>query len=347
VPARSDWKLGHRPQLDGVRGIAILLVLGLHWSPAILPGGRWGVDLFLVLSGFLITSLLLQEHAVTGTIRLLGFWWRRLRRLFPAFAVMLFVVWLFVTLRHEGHRGSILWSLGYLANYAPANRLTPELAHTWSLALEEQFYLVWPPILLLLLKTCRRGTITAVVALTAALVWVHRLHSPVTTYLHPGATEVRSDGLLFGVLVAFAFTWWGASRWRVWRFLGIASILIALHYVAIGDDNGPNCITVVSAGGAVLIAVALTSALAASVLSFAPLRWFGLRAYSLYLWHYPVLVALRGRDINHHDVALSLLALPLTLLAAEVSYRLVESRFRIHARLPVPGSQPAADLPRR
>jgi peptidoglycan/LPS O-acetylase OafA/YrhL len=91
----------------------------------------------------------------------------------------------------------------------------------------------------------------------------------------------------------------------------------------------------------------MTSARAASVLSFAPLRWFGLRAYSLYLWHYPILVALRGRHINHHDVALSLLALPLTLLAAEVSYRLVESRFRIHARLPVPGSQPAADLPRR
>jgi peptidoglycan/LPS O-acetylase OafA/YrhL len=349
---RETWKLGHRPQLDGVRGIAILLVLVLHWDPFLLPGGRCGVDLFLVLSGFLITSLLVQEFAGSGTIRLRSFWWRRIRRLFPAYVAMLALVWLFVTIRHEGHTGSILWTLGYVANYAPANRLMPELTHTWSLSLEEQFYLVWPPILLLLLRTCKRSIITGLVAFTAALVWLHRLGAQHVAYLHPGATEIRCDGLLFGVLVAFAFSWWGAEHWRAWRYLGVLSLLALVRYVILGADIRYHGGTIVAAAGASLVGVAMTSPTAARILSFGPLRWFGLRAYSLYLWHFPILVALRGRHITSIHAGTSLLAVPLTLLAAEVSYRLVESRFRIHARaIPAPtpparsGSEPAVDRP--
>src|ERR1700682_626933 len=154
-----EFRLGYRPELDGVRGISILLVLLLHFTPKLMPGGYFGVDIFFVLSGFLITSLLLQEWARKNSISLKDFYIRRALRLGPGLAVYLLLVGAYacVFLDKGNARGmylGIVLTLSYISNWVMAFKpdfLPGLLAITWSLAVEEQFYLVWPLILSLLL----------------------------------------------------------------------------------------------------------------------------------------------------------------------------------------------------
>ncbi|MEU4369177.1 acyltransferase [Micromonospora chersina] len=168
----SRARIAYQPALDGVRALAVAAVLAFHGGVAALPGGFLGVDAFFVLSGFLITSLLLAEHRHTGRIDLVAFWGRRVRRLLPALLLVLLVVLLVSRKLMPGTElGALRWdelaALGYVANWRMANRdgdyfaatgSPSPLQHTWSLGIEEQFYLLWPLLLIALLAwAARRG----------------------------------------------------------------------------------------------------------------------------------------------------------------------------------------------
>ena len=179
---QASFELGHRRALDGLRGVAVLAVLGFHGGVPFMRGGFLGVDVFFVLSGFLITSLLYEEWRRTGAIRLRAFYMRRVLRLLPALILLLlaltiYAIWLPWPDQRARLRAEIAFTLLYVANWALAFRLVPDLgflAHAWSLAIEEQFYLVWPLALLLLLRSgVRLPRVIALVmlAIVASAAW--------------------------------------------------------------------------------------------------------------------------------------------------------------------------------
>src|SRR5262245_21094061 len=206
------YPLGYKPELDGLRAVAVMSVLLMHGG---MPGFHWGyigVDLFFVLSGYLITSILLREQLRTGQISLLSFYQRRALRLFPALAVLciVFLAYAFFVLRDptQGLREIVVVAL-YLSNWTRAAGLNfPEwLGHTWSLAIEEQFYLLWP--LVLLAISAARRPIPLLLAVAGAIVAVSCwrltlvMHGASTDRLYNG-TDTRADALLMGVALALA-----------------------------------------------------------------------------------------------------------------------------------------------
>ena len=318
---RPGPRLRHVPALDGLRGLAILGVLAFH--AGYLPGGFLGVDLFFVLSGYLITSLLLVERAETGRIDVVAFWGRRARRLLPALLVMLAVVAGLVWLTGDpttlaGVRGDALATLGYVANwreivagqsYWDLFAQPSPLDHTWSLAIEEQFYVVWPLVV--------AGAVRRVAALEprpvrgdrragARLVRGHGHHPPaaagsVTRLLrdrHPGGRHPDrrgdrgahhpharlADGLRAArrapsvVAMAVLGVGWivakGASGWLYdGGLLALQLAAAVVIWTVVRRERGP----------------------AGTVLAWRPLRALGVISYGLYLWHWPVFVALVAR----------------------------------------------------
>lgn len=316
--------MGRRvPELDGVRGIAILLVVAGHLLWGIGPVPRpliddrfaraWtetvGVQVFLALSGYLITRLLVAEFDRSDGIALRSFWWRRLRRLYPPLIAMcaaylvIMALWPWTRGENWNGLGDIAMALTYTANVAWL--VVPRsgwLGHTWSLAVEEQFYLVWPLVVLAVLGRRSRSTLAALcvagVVVTVAARWV------LPDSLH--ARGLRWDALLLGALVAL--TGWRARASAAWAAV---AVLVVLSAVPLERDN--LLYTVSAAAAAVLVAGA------------AELGWlrnrvlvhFGYISYSLYLWHVLVM-----RFAPHPVVSLAV-----SLVAAEISYRLIERRF--------------------
>ncbi|MGI8797277.1 MAG: acyltransferase family protein [Acidimicrobiia bacterium] len=230
------------PALDGLRGLAIAGVLLFHADH--LTGGYLGVDLFFVLSGFLITSLLLAEWAADGGISLAGFWARRARRLLPALAGVLAGVALYAAVWAEARelgriRSDALATLGYVANWRAVFTgngywdvfVAPSpLEHTWSLAIEEQFYLLWPLAVLAVLWA-RRGSARSVLAVSlllavASSAWMMAMYTPggdpERVYL---GTDTRGAAILFGAALAAAYACWGPpSRKLVRSALEVAGV---------------------------------------------------------------------------------------------------------------------------
>src|SRR4051812_8790504 len=175
--AAAPFKLGRRPPLDGLRAVAILAVIGFHYGPTKVGGGYLGVDVFFVLSGFLITALLVQERENKGGISLPAFYLRRARRLLPALFIMLVAVAVYGAIYPHRPESAHLWrdiaaAVFYVANWVHGlghSLETGLLAHTWSLSVEEQFYLLWPATLVILLaRRASRRTIAIVVAIGIA-----------------------------------------------------------------------------------------------------------------------------------------------------------------------------------
>ena len=345
-------RLGHIPVLDATRGIAILLVLLVHVPQFFrddrldVGGGILGVDLFFVLSGFLITSLLLTEWHDRDEISLRAFYRRRALRLLPALVVMLAIV--SAVLAFSGRLGAevpwVLFSLGYVVNIASlveGEIGSPSLEHMWSLSQEEQFYLVWPIALLLVLRArVRPQTLVAVLVTLAVVVVAWRAFLGLAL-ASPGyllyAPETRSVGLILGCLAGVAFSH-GLVR-RVPLGLATAMLVPAVFSVAL--------LSIESRWDAVVLVptfcIAVTIVLLACVLH--PTWWFvrlvdrawlrglGKISYALYLWHLPILIAF-GWAIG----------LPLAVLVAIASYYLVEQPFL--RRRYRPGDY-AATAPRR
>ncbi|HEV7740972.1 MAG TPA: acyltransferase family protein [Pseudolysinimonas sp.] len=347
--------------LDGVRAIAVVLVILFHLTPGAVVGGFLGVDLFFVVSGFLITSLLLRERAATGRISLSAFWRRRARRLLPALGVLLLVCCtaayaiggdILVGVRQQ-LAGAVTFSSNWLflagsSDYFDAS--VPELfRNLWSLAVEEQFYLLWPLLLVLVLLRVPRWVRIAGVSLLAvgSAVWMAVLWSADNATRVYYGTDTHFFGLAIGAVLAFVAASWPARalEWpRALRvILGVTGPVALAGILAIAavlneDSAAPfqGGLALVSVLSAVVLATLLVpGTLLGRVLDWAPLRWIGQRSYGLYLWHWPVFLLLVAglpgwtRD-GWQGWVLGGVALVITVTAAAVSYELVEQPIRRH-----------------
>ena len=302
-----SFELGYRPALDGVRGVAILLVLAVHtnhlfgWS--LLKGGSIGVDIFFVLSGFLITCLLLEEWAGTGTVNLRHFYLRRCLRLIPALILLLIILLLlsdvfFSPQEAAQTRRTIPIALAYLTDFfaslAPG-RVLGALRHTWSLAMEEHFYLLWPPLLLVLLKTgASRRVLFALTVSLALAICFHRAMlfqiglSPARTYY---GFDTRADSLLIGCAAAMAVSW---GLLRAMSRLNALAVALIVMWVIATDFASPimheGGFTILAATTALLLInlVLTEKGILQSVFESRVLVWIGRISYGLYLWHYPM-----------------------------------------------------------
>lgn len=320
-------RLGHVAALDGVRGIAILLVLANHflsWSP-----GQRGVDLFFVLSGFLITTLLLEEHDRNGRVSLVGFYLRRGRRLFPALGVMLLVYALIQIARGIDPAGEIVRYGFYTGNvytaYVSQGNHTLALAHLWSLAEEEQFYLLWP--LIVIVAASRRsrdlllfllGAFTAVsiyrgwAAADGTAAWV-LYYAP---WMHCTGLIAGAGAAVFRRKRELPT---GASTLGIVALVGTGVIVVSL----LAEPSGVSLYGVemplfeLSCAAVILAAVSDSTY---APLGFAPLAWVGAISYSLYLWHLPLLVLFHSQD--------RLFVLALSMGAACASYYCIEQPAR-------------------
>lgn len=350
---------GHIPGLDGIRALAIIGVLIYHFTPTALPGGFLGVDVFFVLSGFLITTLLLRDVADHGRIRLGDFWLRRARRLLPALVVV--VVVSIGTARLVG--GDLLVAIGrqalgaltFSTNWLEINAGASYFHHTspqlfvnfWSLAVEEQFYLLWPLLLGVLLavtSTTRQRLIFALGVTAASALAMALLYTPGedATRVYYG-TDTHVFALMLGVALAFAWAsrqraWLRTTAWQRWRGLAVTAALVVLVALmrTLSDASAWTF------RGGILLACLATVVLIAGllespgpwrrVMQVAPLVWLGRRSYGIYLWHWPVVTIMAAvfpfADGTPRGALVLLAALAITFAVAETSYRLIEMPVR-------------------
>lgn len=332
-------RLGYVPALDGLRGIAISGVLachlfGLH-SGSVATGGFFGVDLFFVLSGFLITTLLLEERDRDGRVSLRGFYVRRARRLLPALGGLIALFLLVMIVGGQTLHGLVVVAAGalYVGNIAHlAGVHTLPLDHLWSLAEEEQFYLVWPVLLALLLRKLPEPRLLRWLAATAALVAAYRLllagFGAGTDRLYFGP-DTHADGLIIGCAAAI-------YRRRGGRMPSQRVALFALAAVVAVFFIGRQTLAWMMFGlapfnlaAAILVLAATGTGFLTSRLAVRPLVYLGAISYSLYVWHQFARWLLGWQ---HPWVAL-----PLALLLAVASYHWIEQPFRRHrTRQPAP-----------
>jgi peptidoglycan/LPS O-acetylase OafA/YrhL len=328
--------------------------LGLSWA----PGGLLGVGVFFTLSGYLITDLLLHRWSRTGSLEMGRFWSARARRLLPALATLLVVVATWVMLAHPGQFGDLAGNIGaaagyfsnwwlifrhqsYFARFGPPS----PLGHLWSLAIEEQFYLVWPWLLLLLLKALRqrwtRAAITtglaAMSATEMALLW-HPGIDPTRVY---DGTDTRAFALLLGASLAFVWPSRVAGRLRARRVAGVLDIAgaAALVGIVVMITTVGQYSSFLYLGGLGLLSVATVVVIAAVVhpgsrlgrlLGCRPLKWIGVRSYGIYLWHYPIVVLTQPALGRSESLGRSLLQVLATTSVAVLSWRFVEDPIRTH-----------------
>jgi peptidoglycan/LPS O-acetylase OafA/YrhL len=307
----------YRPALDGIRAIAVMAVFGYHLGVDQLRGGFLGVDVFFVLSGYLITTLLLLERSASGSIDLLRFWVRRAKRLLPALLLLLVAVTVWINLTAPDfelaqRRLDLQWALFYGSNWhliASAQDYFAQGAgvsivrHTWSLAIEEQFYLVWPLVVSASLWLAR-GRVRGLVAICAlgvggsamAMTLLERGIDPSRAYY---GTDARVHQLLIGALLAIAMV--SVPSMRAPRRAGgpVAVLsLLALGAAFVGLDDASS---LYYRGGSIIVALVAAaviwsldvarSGIAARALGVRPMRAVGRVSYGIYLWHWPVIVA--------------------------------------------------------
>lgn len=350
-------RMGYQPALDGLRALSVIAVIlyhaGIHW----IPGGFIGVEVFFVVSGFLITSLMIDEQHASGKVSLKQFWIRRARRLLPALFTMLVASLVTVTFFAKDSapdfRQDVLPALGYFSNwwqiyfvdtpYFAANSL-PMLRHLWSLAVEEQWYVLWPIAFAFVLGNKRIprwisavaiGLLAVAVMVGTALAFIADNETRINfLYL---STITRSSGLLLGAALACVWRPWKKAVVRFARVRSVFADLLALSalamlgyiaaFVHVADERlymgGLAAATMASA---VIIAVVVRSgkSLVKRVLSVPLLVEIGRRSYGLYLWHWPIFVV-TGARLSTTRLAYALTA---TVIINEFVYQFIETPSR-------------------
>lgn len=328
-------RLGYRPALDGLRGVAVGLVMVRHLGQSFgVGGGTVGVGMFFALSGFLITTLLVEERRETGTVSLPRFWARRACRLLPALAVMLaaVVVW-FGLVEHESYKGPAAFAALYAGNWAQiGGRTFGVLAHVWTLAVEEHFYLLWPLVFLVLSRLrLRTAALVAVgLAATSTALRLGLFAAGMSPARLQMGTDTRLDGLLLGCAAAFALAHW---RPRVRLPVAAAAAATLAGLVAVQPYHS----FMLTAGYVVIPVAALLVILhvvgpghgspLASALSWRPLVGVGKISYGLYLWHLPVYAVLLPHLLDLPLAVRSALVMATSVGVATLSYFAVEKPF--------------------
>jgi peptidoglycan/LPS O-acetylase OafA/YrhL len=371
------------PALDGVRACAVLAVMAYHGGISFMPGGFFGVDAFFVLSGFLITTLLIGEHQSTGGIALGAFWARRARRLLPALAVVVLAVVLYGRFvaapgSYPDLRLDAISSMFYFANwhfilssqsyFISTGPVTP-LLPTWSLAIEEQFYIVWPIVVLSILgfrsrTRVRDRSLWVLLALSSIGATVSALEMAVM--FHPGldatrvyfGTDTHGQSLLVGAALASAVALWRRHRTHFVTSRSGSRALCAAAFCGAGLcawawTNLQSDQDLVFRGGFALVSVASAMVLLSlvldprglpsRVLSIAPLRYLGTISYGLYLWHFPLDIALNEARVGFGGIPLFVVRSTASIAVASVSYYALEKPIRdgtffrhLRARLTAP-----------
>ena len=329
------FHLGYQPALDGLRGYAVLWVIAFHYSLPFGRDGLFGVDIFFALSGFLITVLVMEEWERTGSIQLRFFYARRILRLFPALVVML------VALSAIAPRAYLVSTLFYFTNWIKAFHLQPEslyLDHTWSLSIEEQYYMLWPVLLLTMLRLKIPKKILVLIPLflgllsaaSRAAVW----SATQDWYRVYMSTDLHADGLLlgsaFGLMTTFGFLPDFKKHQRIVGLISLITFLFAA-WLLIEKQLTPEAIPLfgnlgVSLGTLVVISrvVHSPSPLVIKVLGFQPLVKIGVISYGLYLWHAPIGVMIEQAELPLEPIWVAIIKVLATFIVAGLSYFLVE-----------------------
>lgn len=348
---------GPLPHLDGLRGVAVLFVL-LYHARVGFGGGYVGVDVFLVLSGFLVTSLLLTEQD-GGGVSLVGFWSRRIRRLLPVSTVVVLFSVCGALLLLESQRlsrlgGDVFAVSTFSANfrflathgdYLGGLSLPSPLLHFWSLALEEQFYVLWPLLFVSVLRVSRRSAAPEriLTAVTVGVLGVSFVASAALTVTYPAVSyyllPTRAWELLAGALLALCWGPFarlsGCSGARSSRRAAAVSVLgvlglVALVFAAVTFDAStvfPGVMAGLPVLGTLAVLAAGRDTVSGRILSLGPLRWLGVRSYGAYLWHWPLLV-FAGASGHAGSLWVRVLVVLLAIALADCSFRLLESPVR-------------------
>jgi peptidoglycan/LPS O-acetylase OafA/YrhL len=354
--------MGYLPGLDGIRALAVIGVLLYHADLAWIPGGFLGVDVFFVLSGFLITSLILEEFDRSGRIDFGRFYLGRARRLLPPLVLVLAAVAVAAAFFFRDAaaqvRADTIASIFYVNNwwyivaessYFEFIGRPPLLKHLWSLAVEEQFYLVWPAIAFLIVRRAgRRGVrIVAIVLAVLSTAWMITLsvRNGFPEYADPSRAYFGTDSHAMGLLVGAAL----ATAWRPGRLkadltagarrlitgAGLIALLgVVWFFVFVGEFTP----WMYRSGGFLVLAVVVALLIAMATHPASPLggwlgtqpwRYIGQRSYGLYLWHWPIFMVTRPQlDVPLDGLPLLTLRLALTFGIAELSFRFVEMPIR-------------------
>jgi peptidoglycan/LPS O-acetylase OafA/YrhL len=366
---------GRVRQLDGLRALAVMWVVFMHLNLAIGRGGLYGVDVFFVLSGFLITGVLLGERQKRGRISLWRFYVRRVLRLYPALLALVLLLSIdgpfFST---DGSWGSWIrasaYTLTYTSNLAVLGQQQFDLGAlgpTWSLAVEEQFYLLWPLVLILLLRLrpprawLVGGLIVVGLGLMSAFWWSYAdggRKGVVLAYFRP---DVRFGELLLGCALAFVLAGGGLRSARADRALSVATVAAIAGIVVAreilwnnfeGDGNPYAAIPLVAVCATILVARLATSdsTWLSRALRWGPLPWLGAISYGIYLWHSAVMMVFVGEPGGPPaPLGRAAIAIAVTILLAWLSHRFVEQPFlRLKNRMrstPVAGLSPRPAAP--
>lgn len=345
------------PSIDGLRALAVIAVISYHLNFSWAKGGFIGVDIFFVLSGYLITNILLTQWEKTQTLQLKQFWLRRFRRLIPAVYIMIVVVVIYSVLFHpeilKNLRGDAIASFFYVSNwwfifhnvsYFDSFGLPSPLKNLWSLAIEEQFYLIWPAFLLVFLRWVKNPKLLLKIVIGLGLlsaIWMTILYDPGTdpSRVYYG-TDTRAFDLLAGCALAFV---WPFNRLSpvvpkkskaVLNIAGTLSILLFLVFTAFVSEYQPflyrgGLLFVAIIGVTMIATISHPASYLSKIFSFKPLRWIGTRSYGIYLWHYPIITLTTPVfEVGQPNIWRAILQVAATFIIAELSFRFIETPIR-------------------